>query len=351
MSNQIQKQKESNIVFSLEVSRERDSTPSAHKSASLGNQKKVERTGAGIKGPILTTQATRIILPTKPQDQKLPSHESKEPEKASSVSVTASKEMKTIQAFCRQYHEDDIYNMDETLLHCRHVLYPTLAPKEIENNSQMTLAFCVNSSGSDKLPIWVITSEEKPVSLNGLDARAFGAVWNCNKNSTMTAEAMQSWLRHFYFHIGNQRSVILLLDNLVGHKKGVELMPPPSNIRILWLPPRTTKRYQPLDQGINSALKSHYQQIWIKHMFGKLYSEELMNPIHAMSSELAIYWIVQIWKHHITSKTIHNCFCKSSVIQPRPPGPASKMCHTQQRWKAALWIFLNTFDWGFYTTF
>jgi DDE superfamily endonuclease. len=61
---------------------------------------------------------------------------------------------------------------------------------------------------------------------------------------------MREWLLSFYSHIGIQRSVLLLMDNFSAHLQGVELTPPPSNIRIQWLPTNTTNIYQPLDQGI-----------------------------------------------------------------------------------------------------
>lgn len=312
---------EDNIVFSLETSHQRSLARSVQTGVSLKNQQKIGRKRKNIGEPILTTEALRILLPTTPQGQKLPSLESGELEKASSVSVAASEEINTIRTLCRKYHKDDIYNMDETLLHWRHALYPTFAPKEMEDISQMTLALCVNSSGSDKLPVWVITSEEKPVSLCELDTRAFGAVWHSRKNSTMTAEAMREWLRHFYSHIGKRRSVILLLDNAASHHKGVELAPAPSNIRIQWIPPKTTLSYQPLDQGIIRAVKDDYRQIWMNYVIAKMYGGQYINPIHAMSSELAARWIAQIWKHHVTSNTIRDCFYRSSILQSQQPSP------------------------------
>lgn len=324
--NQIQKHKEDNIVFSLETSRQQVSARPVQKGVPLKNQQKIKRKRNNISGPVLTTEV-RNLLPTTPRTQKLPSLDTKEHDKA----VAVCKGMNAIRDLCAEYHENNIYNMDETSLPFRHAIYGALVPESAKDGSQIILALCVNATGLDRLPVSVITSEKKPSSIDGLDPKAFGAAWQSSDKLAMTAEAMREWLHLFYSHIGKRRKVILLLDNLIGHKKGVESTPPPSNIRIQWLPPGTTKRYQPLDQGINNALKSHYQQIWIKHMFGKLYGGEPMNPIHAMSSELAVRWIIQIWEHHITSKTIHDCFCKSSVLQPQPPGLASRMCQIQQR--------------------
>lgn len=316
--NQIQKHEDS-IAIPLETPRQEVSAQPVQKGVFLKNQQKIERKSNNNSKPVLTTEAVQILLPTMPQNQHLPSL-SKEHYKA----VAVCEGMNAIRALCAKYHEDNIYNMDEVVLSWRHALYDGLVPESAKDGSQITLALCVNATGSDRLPVYVITSEKKPSSIDGLDPKAFGAAWQSNDKLAMTAETMREWLHLFYSHIGKQRKVILLLDNLNSHKKGVELMPPPPNIRIQWLPPGTTRRYQPLDQGINKALKVNYQQIWIKYMFGKLYGGEFMNPVHTMSSELAVRWTIQIWKHHITSKTVHDCFRKSSILQPLPSGPASK---------------------------
>ncbi|ODM24498.1 hypothetical protein SI65_02088 [Aspergillus cristatus] len=208
--------------------------------------------------------------------------------------------------------------MDETGLHWKHALYSTLAPKAMRHSSRMTLLLCVNSTGSDRLPVWVIASEKKPDSLDGLDPGASGAVWYSSESISMTSDPMQEWLSNFYSHIGSQRSVILLLDNLSAHQKGVRLAPPPSNIRIQWLPPGTTDRNQPLDQRVIRAFKSGYRKIWQMHIIEKMYKEP-GNPIHTVSPELAVHWIVQIWKHGIKNQTIHKSFHESSVLQPQPP--------------------------------
>jgi len=266
---------ENNMNISLETSHQRGLARPVQKGVSLRNQQEAERKGSDSKGPTFTAQAARILRPTTPQDQGLPSLKSKH-DKA----VAAFEDMNAIRALCAKYHKNDIYNMDETNLSWEHALYPALAPGSAKDSSHMTLALCVNSTGSDRLPVWAITSKKRPICNDRLDLRAFGGVWQSSKNLAMTADAMREWLRSFYSHIGKRRSILLLLDNHIAHKKGVKSTPPPSNIRIQWLPPGTTSRYQPLNQGINRALKCHYRQIWIKHMFGKLYGGEFMNPVH-----------------------------------------------------------------------
>ena len=290
-----------------------------HEDISPGEHRTSKGKNGDISGSILTSQVAQIPLPVTPPEQRLPPLKSKEHDKAAAA---VKKKISAVRALCKKYHEDDIYNMDESLISWKHVLYPALAPESAKHSTQMTLALCVNSTGSDKMPVWIITSEKKPISLDGLDPRAFGAVWQFSETMSMTSRVMQEWLLNFYSHIGSKRSVILILDNTKPHREGIKSTPPPTNIQIQWLPPGTTNHYQPLDQGINHTLKKHYRQIWLKRIFQNMYGGSPMNPSHTTSPELAVHWIAQIWKHQISSKLIQNGFYKSSILQTQPTSNA-----------------------------
>jgi hypothetical protein len=68
------------------------------------------------------------------------------------------------------------------------------------------------------------------------------------------------------------RKVILLLDNFSAHECVVaelEALPLGSglvNTEICWLPPNSTSKLQPLDQGIIAAFKARYRKRWIGYM-------------------------------------------------------------------------------------
>jgi hypothetical protein len=57
---------------------------------------------------------------------------------------------------------------------------------------------------------------------------------------------------------GEGRKVLLLMDNFSGHELAVQLvggLQGLSNVRIVWLPPNTTSKWQPMDQGIIASFK------------------------------------------------------------------------------------------------
>ena len=71
--------------------------------------------------------------------------------------------------------------------------------------------------------------------------------YRANKKAWMNTEVMSNWLRWFDSQMEG-RKVVFLMDNFSAHISAVdELSPPLRNIEVLWLPPNTTSRIQPLD--------------------------------------------------------------------------------------------------------
>ena len=107
----------------------------------------------------------------------------------------------------------------------------------------------------------------------------------------MTSLITREWLIPFYSHIDSGWQILLLLDNFQAHIQGVELAPPPSNIRIQWLPANSTSLYQPLDQGIIYNLKAYYRKKWLQFMIQHF--EANMDPIVSVSLYYAVHWILK----------------------------------------------------------
>lgn len=88
---------------------------------------------------------------------------------ASSVSQSATEEMKAIQTIAGEYNEEDIFNMDETGLFWRQAPTSGLGtqsrPGQNREKARITLTVCVNSTGSERLPIWIIGTAKMPRSL------------------------------------------------------------------------------------------------------------------------------------------------------------------------------------------
>ena len=235
---------------------------------------------------------------------------------AGSISELTEEEMKGLQTIAGEYQEEDIYNMDETGLYWKmmpsHGLSSQALPGLKKDKVRITLALCVNSTGSDRFPVWIIGKSKTPQALRHIDITTMGAIWCWNKKAWMNTVIMVQWLQAFYRHIGSTRQVLLTMDNFSAHYSAVELSPPPSNIRICWLPANSISQFQPLNQGIIQSFKAHYRRQWLSFMLDCFNKNQ--DPIDSMNLHFAIRWTVRSWNQHLLNTTIYNCFRKSTLL-------------------------------------
>jgi hypothetical protein len=175
-----------------------------------------------------------------------------------------------------------------------------------KDKARISLCFCVNASGTDRFPVWIIGKAKTPRALRNISISTMGGIWRWNKKAWMNISIMSEWLQAFYSHIGQTRQVLLTMDNLPAHYSAVELCPPPQNIRICWLPANGTSRFQPLGQGIIQNFKICYRRHWLQHMLLSIQSNK--DPKSTVDLRLAIRWILRSWNTEVTSTTIYNCF-------------------------------------------
>jgi hypothetical protein len=106
------------------------------------------------------------------------------------------------------------------------------------------------------------------------------------------------------------RKVLLLMDNFSAYVAAfneLESMPLGlgiKNTEVVFLPPNTTSKLQPLDQGIIASFKALYRRSWIRFM---LEQHDLgFNPLQRMHVLKAIQFSIRAWDE-VTSTTISNC--------------------------------------------
>ncbi|KAF1984698.1 DDE-domain-containing protein, partial [Aulographum hederae CBS 113979] len=239
---------------------------------------------------------------------------------AASVPIEAEEQMRAVQTLCGEYEEEDIFNMDETGLFWRATpsqgLTVKARPGRKRDKNRISIVCCVNFTGTRRFPLWVIGRSAKPHALRNVNIQSLGIAWRSNQKAWMTAVIMADWLQAFYSWIGD-RSVLLLMDILRAHIAGIELQPPPSNIRIQWLPPNATSLYQPLDQGIIQNFKHYYKKEWLQFMLD--HYERRSDPIEAMNLFFAIRWASQAWNFNITNTTIYRCFRHAKILPSQQP--------------------------------
>jgi hypothetical protein len=162
--------------------------------------------------------------------------------------------MEEIREAGREYGADNTYNMDESSYYWK--LKPDRSLSTFEAHGQtkqkarITINFCTNASGTDKLPPWFIGTAKRPhcfrhERLTTIDH--LGAIWRHNKTAWMTHRIMKEYLYWFDNKmLQNGKKALLLMDNFLAHKLAVEQIEEAGGLKateIKWLPPNATSRY------------------------------------------------------------------------------------------------------------
>ncbi|KAI1002765.1 hypothetical protein K3495_g5437 [Podosphaera aphanis] len=111
----------------------------------------------------------------------------------------------------------------------------------------------------------------------------------------MTADLMIEWLEYFPHRIAGDRKALLIMDNFSAHVSAYQKIQQSlsHNVTVCWLPPNSTSRTQPLDQGIIRASKASYRKRWLEFMPDEYESGRLDS---------------------VTELTIKNCWSKTKIL-------------------------------------
>lgn len=110
----------------------------------------------------------------------------------------------------------------------------------------------------------------------------------------------------------DRRFVLLLMDNAGCHPP--DIVDKYSNIKIVFLPPNTISKLQPLDLGIIKNFKTHYRKFLMRYVITKI--EECSSAAEVVKSVNvlhAIRWIAEAWKC-VQSTVILKCFRKAGIL-------------------------------------
>ncbi|KAJ5180126.1 transcriptional regulator family: Centromere protein B DNA-binding region [Penicillium capsulatum] len=228
------------------------------------------------------------------------------------------KEIKGLRSRCGEFPDQDIYNMDETGLLWRKAPYEAIppfgTPPVYRERSRVCLAVCTNSTGSDRLPLWIIGHKEKPEALRQVNLEAMECNWRHDRKAWMTTEIMSEWLLFFYRHVGERR-VLLLLDNFAAHEAALQITPPPAHVHIHVFPAYATAQHQPMGLGITQHLKHHFRKQWLSYIVAGTRSAS--RPIEKMTLFHAICWITRNWRHDIPHSVIYKAFRRTTLLDPQ----------------------------------
>lgn len=174
-----------------------------------------------------------------------------------------------------------------------------------------------NAAGTEKLPLLVIGSSQKPRCFK--NAR-LPVEYAANKKAWMTGNSFnlqtsfilplsgnlfEKWLKRWDKRLKiDDRKILLFLDNCSAHPN-IKL----ENIELKFLPPNTTAASQPMDQGIIQNLKVHYRKRLLQRRIaaidsGKEFAFNLLD---------AVFLLRQAW-NEVAETTLSNCFRKAGFV-------------------------------------
>ena len=120
------------------------------------------------------------------------------------------------------------------------------------SKERLTILATVSMTG-EKLPLLAIGKSDNPRCFKGL--KRLPVSYRANKKAWMTGVLFEEYLRDLDKRMAKEkRSIVLVLDNCAAHPS-IQL----ANVKLVFLPPNTTSKTQPLDAGIIRCFKAHYR--------------------------------------------------------------------------------------------
>lgn len=205
------------------------------------------------------------------------------------------------------YHPDDIFNADETGLFFKCLPDKTLSFKDEpchggkNSKERITVLLGSNSTGTVKLKPLVIGKSNRPRCFK--NSTTLPTDYVANKKAWMTSDIFSSWLSNINRDmIKKNKHILMMIDNCTAHGD----IPQLSNVKVQFLPPNTTSKLQPLDQGIIKNFKSYYRKEVVRRFLSDLdnKSPTKINLLDAM------WMLTKAWQN-VSKTTISNCFKKS----------------------------------------
>jgi len=206
-----------------------------------------------------------------------------------------------------------VYNCDETGLFFKMLPNRTLATKgedvhgSKKSKERVTLMFCVNADGSDKIKLTMIGKYQNPRCFQKVDIDLLPVTYKSQKNAWMDRHVYRTWVEQFDRRMTRSgRKALLLMDN-VGSHKHEEITLKSTTVQLL--PPNCTSKLQPLDQGIIESCKRMYRTALLRRMISDIEAKKETK----IDLKDAITYIGKAWKD-VTTSCIANCFRKAGCI-------------------------------------
>ena len=120
----------------------------------------------------------------------------------------------------------------------------------------------VNADGSHILPVWYIGHANNPKCVRDSRYTALKSFYNDQTNAWVDSKKHTTRLQWWFVEVRRvaQEDILLIMHNCVSHGEGINL----QGLRVEFLPPNSTHKYQPLDFGIIANAKIRYRTVLLR---------------------------------------------------------------------------------------
>lgn len=175
----------------------------------------------------------------------------------------------------------DVYNADECALFYKMLPTKTLVTPEEKQASgykvpkdRLTMMPCVNVTGTNKIPLQVISKSKNPRCFRNKTLPE-NLAYTSSKNAWQTETTFKEWFEdvfktsvtNFCEKNGWEPKDLLLIDNAPPHVRVEQLET--ENFKIMRLPPNCTSVVQPLDQHCMASMKVFYRKTLLNNILSK----------------------------------------------------------------------------------
>lgn len=219
----------------------------------------------------------------------------------------------------KDHKPENVFNADETGLFFKCLPNSSMVFKDEKchggkhSKERISVLLAANMDGSQKLKPLVIGKSNKPRCFKGI--KSFPVTYRANKKAWMTHDLFTEWLIDLNADMKRQkRKIAMFIDNCSAHNDPPAL----SHVQVIFLPPNTTSKLQPLDQGIIKVFKGFYRSEIVKKLLqlideGK--SDEMSTAVNLYE---AIVMLNKAWRN-VSATTIRNCFKTCGFVTPITP--------------------------------
>ena len=157
------------------------------------------------------------------------------------------------------------------------------------NENPITVVLCVNGDGLHAVPVSYIGYVASPRCFRDSRFNVLKTQYSNQANAWIDSTHFQKWINWWYSEVRKKTNaeILVIMDNCGGHELDADL----SGLRIEFLPPKSTHKYQTLDLCLISDAKVRYRSLLLRQIFDDTItwnSEESHFPLSCNSGKFGV---------------------------------------------------------------